>query len=290
MNDVAKHGSKILDNESLNHIISYIQSQQNSDGGFKGRDGRSDLYYTLFGLECMQALNQTIDYKKLESFLRPFYDNENLDFIHLICLVRSLNKIPQLKDKELKLKTLFNRVSKCRTDDGGYKLSKEDTHTSIYASFLSYIAHDECKIKFPNIDAMFDSLETSTTKDSAYADQPGLRNGTTTVTAAVSILLSQYDKLNDDTLINWLQKQYSPHGGFKASPLAPIPDLLSTGTSLFALHTLGIDLSKIKEQTFEFIETVWSDKGGFCGHLFEEEPDTEYTFYGLLSLGILGEL
>ncbi len=65
MNDVAKQGHNILDNESQNHIISYIQSQQNSDGGFKGRDGRSDLYYTVFGLECMQAFNLTIDYEKL---------------------------------------------------------------------------------------------------------------------------------------------------------------------------------------------------------------------------------
>ena len=88
-------------------------------------------------------------------------------------------------------------------------------------------------------------------------------------------------------LINWVKSQYSPHGGFRASPLAPIPELLSTGTALFSLNYLGLDLSEMKEATFDFVETVWHENGGFCGHIFEEEPDTEYTFYGLLTLGVL---
>jgi len=290
MNDKAKLATNILDQESLDHIISYINSQKNPDGGFKGRDGRSDLYYSLFGLECLEALGQPIDYSLLESFLLSYFEMEDLDYIHLVCLIRCLNRIPELPEKNHKLDILFQRVSKSRTDDGGYKLSPEDTYTSIYASFLSYLAHNECGIPFPKENLLFENIELSASKDGAFADQPGLRNGTTTVTAAVTILFNQYDKLETSTLSNWLMKQYTTHGGWKASPLAPIPDLLSTGTSLFALQALGIDLTDKKEQTFEFVETVWAENGGFCGHLFEEDPDTEYTFYGLLSLGILGEL
>ena len=32
-------------------VREFLLSQQNADGGFKDRTGRSDLYYTVFGLE-----------------------------------------------------------------------------------------------------------------------------------------------------------------------------------------------------------------------------------------------
>jgi hypothetical protein len=85
----------------------------------------------------------------------------------------------------------------------------------------------------------------------------------------------------------WLALRRSKYGGFLATPNAPIPDLLSTATALFALQTLRYPLEKIKESCLTFIEEMWDDCGGFYGHIFDNTPDCEYTFYGLLSLGIL---
>jgi hypothetical protein len=130
----------------------------------------------------------------------------------------------------------------------------------------------------------FDSLKT---KDGAYADQPGLSFGTTTVTAAAVVLLSYLGEKVDPSVGKWLVLRHSKHGGFLATPNAPIPDLLSTATALFALQTLRYPLEEIKEPCMTFIEKMWADCGGFHGHIFDTTPDCEYTFYGLLSLGIL---
>lgn len=73
-----------------------------------------------------------------------------------------------------------------------------------------------------------------------------------------------------------------------AMPLAPIPDLLSTATSLHALACLDLSLSaSAKELCLNFLDSLWSAEGGFHGHWADDHLDVEYTFYGLLALGHL---
>ena len=40
----------------------------------------------------------------------------------------------------------------------------------------------------------------------------------------------------------WLLSRCRPEGGFFASPMAPLPDLLSTATALHALDAMRVDL------------------------------------------------
>ena len=68
MLQVARLAPKQL-GESADLIRRFLQSQQNLDGGFRGRDGKSDLYYTVFGLDCLVALQEEIPAKSLETFL-----------------------------------------------------------------------------------------------------------------------------------------------------------------------------------------------------------------------------
>ena len=52
-----------LPQETRQRHIGYLRSAQNADGGFSGREGGSDLYYTGFGLRglaVLQALTGTI--------------------------------------------------------------------------------------------------------------------------------------------------------------------------------------------------------------------------------------
>ncbi len=70
-------------------------------------------------------------------------------------------------------------------------------------------------------------------------------------------------------------------------PKAPIPDLLSTATALHALAGLERDLSPVRESCLDFIDTLWSNEGGFHGHWSDDALDCEYTYYGLLALGHL---
>ena len=81
--------------------------------------------------------------------------------------------------------------------------------------------------------------------------------------------------------------RHADDGGFFAVPMAPLPDLLSTATALHALSGLHADLGKIREPCLDFIDTLWTSKGGFHGTWTDDVLDVEYTFYGLLALGHL---
>ena len=85
----------------------------------------------------------------------------------------------------------------------------------------------------------------------------------------------------------WLLAQAHPLGGFRASPLAPLPDLLSTATALHALASVGLPVTSVREPCLDFIDTLWSNEGGFHGHWHDDILDVEYAFYGLLALGQL---
>lgn len=74
--------------------------------------------------------------------------------------------------------------------------------------------------------------------------------------------------------------------GFKAFMDVGEVDLLSTAVALFALKTTGADLRKIAPDCLELIQQNY-DGGAFLAGNGDEVRDLEYTFYGLLALGIL---
>ncbi len=287
MSETAGRSSQLMDPESADQIASFVKNQVVEDGGFRGRTESSDLYYTLFGIECLQALGLTLSHPRLTKYLAGFEVGNGLDFVHLTCLARCLGKVTNSKKQTNPGQEILQKIERYRSGDGGFRMTSDAKHDSIYATFLAFLAYEDIGkvIRDPQtLTCYFDSLKT---KDGAYADQPGLSRGTTTVTAAAAVLLSYLGEPVDPSVGNWLVSCHSKYGGFLATPNASIPDLLSTATALFALQTLGYPLEKIKESCLAFIEEMWDAGGGFCGHIFDNTPDCEYTFYGLLSLGIL---
>ena len=79
---------------------------------------------------------------------------------------------------------------------------------------------------------------------------------------------------------------YRGNGGFAALLGAPLPDLLSTAVSLFALGFTGYDLRLLKPDCLGFVGSCYKE-GGFMSSKNDTQPDIEYTFYGLLALGAL---
>jgi len=89
-----------------------------------------------------------------------------------------------------------------------------------------------------------------------------------------------------ESTIRWLQARAHPAGGFCATPDAPMPDLLSTATALHALSGQHVSLGPLKENTLDFLDTLWTGRA-FCGNWADDEVDCEYTYYALLSMGHL---
>ena len=75
-------------------------------------------------------------------------------------------------------------------------------------------------------------------------------------------------------------------GGFKAFAHLQQADMLSTAVALFALDFAGSDLRLLKPACLDFIQQNFVD-GAFLSGDGDQTADLEYTFYGLLALGVL---
>lgn len=102
--------------------------------------------------------------------------------------------------------------------------------------------------------------------------------------AACCLLAMQYQmgQESDSAMVTWLQGLQDENGGFRASELAPVPDLLSTAVALFTLRLIG---QKSVYGAQDFIQAHWLDNGAFAPTILDEYSDVEYMFYGLLALG-----
>lgn len=284
MLNTAAQATRLFDEDTVDLITQFILSQQNPDGGFRGRSAESDLYYTLFAIECLQAL-QHKNFNKVKNYIKPFIDDDNLDFVHTACLIRSLARLSML-DANL-TQTLLIRLNRYKTPAGLFRMETEQP--SIYGNFLGIAAYEACSASFEQSDLLISLIQNLKTPDCAYADGPDMDLGTTTVTAAAVILLSHLHADSPNPAIKWLIARKNQSGGFAATTHAPLPDLLSTATTLFALKIAGHTLEGIDESIQDFLESVWTDSGGFCGTILDSEPDVEYTFYGLLAAGVIAE-
>jgi hypothetical protein len=123
--------------------------------------------------------------------------------------------------------------------------------------------------------------------DGGYANQSDLPVGLTSPTAAAVTLLRHFNQPIDPVVGAWLMARHFPQGGFFATPDAPIPDLLSTATALHALSGMKQDLDPIRDPCLDYLDTLWTSKGGFLGSWEDDSLDSEYTYYGLLALGHL---
>jgi len=276
-----------MEKEAVDDISTYVQRQITPDGGFRGRAQASDLYYCVFGTGCLTAMGGSIAAKTLAGYLARFGDGDGLDFVHLTCLARCLAGV-QDRVAPARLEAIIERIEAYRSVDGGYHHVFPDARQgSAYASFLALLAHQDLGQALLDPQGILRSIGKLKTSDGGYANEPGLDVGTTTATAAAVIVRVQLGEPVEPTAGTWLLARACQRGGFLASASAPAPDLLSTATALFALRTAGASLDDVSSATGEFVEMLWDDGGGFCGHAADPTPDCEYTFYALLALGCL---
>lgn len=269
-------------------VESFIRSQQNPDGAFRNRAGDSDLYYTVFGIESLIALQAGPPTTPVEAYLRTLDDGESLDFVHLACLARAWAGIT--KDySAVPAERILAGIERYRTPDGGYNQALGSENGTAYAAFLALGAHQDFGVEIPGAGRLLTSLESLRARDGGYGNMPDGPAGVTAATAAVVAAQRQFHKTPDPSLAQWLLAQKAPTGGFFALPGAPIPDLLSTATALHALSGLHVPMNGLREPCLDFIDTLWTNRGGFYGHWSDDGIDTEYTYYGLLAIGHLTE-
>ena len=81
MLQVARLAPNLLQDAS-DKVADYFFDQFNDDGGAADRAGKSYLYYTVFALEGLIALQRELP-PDTKGFLEQFGGGQDLDFVHL---------------------------------------------------------------------------------------------------------------------------------------------------------------------------------------------------------------
>lgn len=285
MLQVARLSPKLL-GESAELVEAFLRSQQNPDGGFKDRSGNSDLYYTVFGMEALRALRKE-ESTPVTDYLRSFGNGENLDIVHLACLIRCWANT-QRGVPPLDVAAIAKRLESYRTMDGGYNTIAKSADGTAYGCFLILNAYQDLQYPMPRPDRLYECLQLLRADDGGYANQQDAPMGLTPSTAAACSILRHLDEPAPAGMPEWLLARQHPDGGFYATPMTPMPDLLSTATALHALSGMQVALEEpVREGCLDFIDTLWTNRGGFYGNWTDDVLDCEYTYYGLLALGHL---
>jgi prenyltransferase beta subunit len=272
--------------ESRDLVAGFLRAHLNADGGFQDRAGRSDLYYTVFGLDALIALQEELPADATGAFLAGVAAGQTLDFVHLACLARGWAAIDRRPPAAV-VDDVLARIERCRAADGGYAHTPDAAHGNAYAAFLALGAYQDLRRHMPGSDRVLESLATLRAKDGGYANHPGAPTGLTTTTAAAVMVMRHFDARPDRDAGMWLLDRCHARGGFFASPSTPVPDLLSTATALHALSSLHLPLDGLREPCLDFVDSLWTNRGGFFGTWADDDADCEYTFYALLALGHL---
>jgi geranylgeranyl transferase type-2 subunit beta len=307
LTDRLAQGLMRLPDEQRQRHAAYLRHAQNPDGGFSGRDGGSDLYYTGFalrGLAVLGALTPEVG-QQAADFLGQSLTREAsiVDFFSLLysCLLVQLAGGPDVlanspADWPDRVAAALERF---RGPDGGYAKTAENVASSTYHTFLVGLSYQLLGRSLPRPEDLVRFVLSRRREDGGFVEiAPRKRSGTNPTAAAVGVLqlLSGGRKPPEgaampaevrEGVINFLAAMPSLEGGLRANGRVPLADLLSTFTGCWTLARLGaldrIDTAAARE----YVESLEVEAGGFRGGLWDERPDVEYTFYGLGALALL---
>jgi len=297
----AKARSALSEN-AIEAVKDFVLSKQSQQGGFCGRTDEPDTYYTFFGLGCAGALGLDVSEETREC-VRGL-EAGTFDAVHAVCLVRSqclmqrYGLIRRLAGS--RFATLIKPLSgglhqRMRSGKVGaaeaFKLKYGNTAyiencADLYLAFLVFQAMEDVGLRLPNETTIQDLLNTCQAPNGGFGSKPGMQTGVATATAAALVLQRRMGLEVDTKAAQWLASLQQPEGGYLAVPGAPIPDLLTSAAVLFGLDYAGIGIQS-KSLHKDFVAAHWNEDGGFCGSMADLTSDVEYTFYGLLALGLL---
>ncbi|MCA9063339.1 MAG: geranyl transferase [Planctomycetaceae bacterium] len=297
--DRISRGLQRLSPERLALHRQFIQSRQGEDGGFCGREGGSDLYYSGFavrGLAVSGGIDPTVcaQFSRYLQSISPLKLGviDLLSWLYGALVVQAASGEDLLPEDSSDFVTQASRrLESLRTADGGYAKSEEGAAGSTYQSFLVSLAYEMIGQEQPRPNALIQFLYDRQRDDGGFVEIAPMRRSGTNPTAAAVALLNKLHAMDEDIrddVLEFLKDVVSPEGGFQANTRIPFGDGLSTFTGLLTAQDLGRrdlirpeDLRDWVEQTLELRD------GGFRGASWDQQADVEYTFYGLGILGLL---
>ena len=284
--------------------IQFFLSQQQADGGFCGRAGGSDLYYTAFALRGLAILGCDDEpmTERVAEYLRSQLQ-EKVSIIDLISLIFAAKLLESWtgvcvfaggdNDWPTSIANLFEKL---RRPDGGYAKTDEGHASSTYQTFLIAIAYELLELPLPKPERSAEFLLGQQRGDGGFVEIGVMRrSGINPTAAAVGGLLVLQPQIGQSLLTNpllrkvadFLLANITEEGGLRANTQIPIADLLSTYTGLQTVRDLGAWDEVDVPAAQRFVESLQQDSGGFIAAAWDEVEDVEYSFYGNALRGLL---
>jgi geranylgeranyl transferase type-2 subunit beta len=261
----------------------FLECRQAPDGGFPGREGASDRYYSDF---AARALTLCAPASPALTRLQPYLQAQPAP-TELIPLFSHLNLARHLAlplDRVAFSQTLTHHLLPTggAAHPGGEQFSA-------YRTFLALLCAELLETALPAQEALIAQALDLQTTGGGFADTPGGEAGANPTAAALAILM-RLDALTPVCLERaaaYLGSLQMPDGGLRAHATAPLGDLLSTFTGLLSLALFDrlalLDLAAVAR----FLKRLAHPNGGFLAHTLDTERDCEYAFYGLGTLAVL---
>ncbi len=279
--------------------IDFLLRQQQPDGGFAGREGRSDPYYTSFGVRSLAVLGALAGEpaERAASFLRGCLSKHE-SVIDLLALIYASEMLRILVDIDIMSEAsadwkdrVCQTLLALRRPDGGFARTAAGHASSTYQTFLVIVCLQLIGFDLPNPDQAREFLLNQAVTEGGFREvRVSKRAGTNPTAAAVAALkiLSGMDAPPKKTpTIRFLGSMQNEEGGMLANTRIPIADILSTFTGLVALRDLqSLDMIDCRAMA-NYATSLSCATGGFLAAQWDHTADVEYTFYGLGTLSLL---
>lgn len=278
--------------------IDYLKRSLGADGGFRGRMGESDLYYTSFGLRGLTILDGLDEETAALAgqFLRGQLDQPQsiVDFFSLIysaALLFVFADIDIFADRPAGWdKRVAEFLNSLRCDDGGFAKGAEGHAGSTYHTFLVLLVLQLIGEDVREPERIIEFLNQQKHDEGGFREIRAARRAGTNPTAAAIATLKILDRLDADTIdtsMDFLVDMQTDEGGFRANTRIPVADLLSTFTGMLTVDDLG-EMHELEVDAIQaYVDSLQLPEGGFRAAVWDEAHDVEYTFYGLGSLALL---
>ena len=291
-------GAAMLPDSIRDPHAKFILSQQRGDGGWSGREGDSDLYYSGFALRSLSILGlltgQVAEAASRFLLSRTEQQESIIDLLSLVygaALIEASTEKNPLDGLAVDWQNrVSNLLTSLRQPDGGFARTAQASLGSTYQTFLVAICLELMGHPLPADDPSVQFLLSQRRDDGGFLEvRVAKRSGTNPTAAAIGALrtLNALPESVAQDAAEFIAELQSDEGGFQANTRMPLPDLLSTFTSCVTLWEADSLEMVHTGRAWRYGLSMAREDGGFAGFELDPDKDVEYTFYGLGLLSLL---
>lgn len=280
---------------------SFVLSKQREDGGFAGREGASDLYYTSFALRSLAILGllegDVAD--RAAQFLESKLQSQEsiVDFLSLVYGAKLIESAAGLNVFESArsdwTQSVASALNELRRPDGGFAKGPAGKASSTYHTFLVLLCLELIAQPIEEPESIIGFVQSQEAEDGGFREIRVSKRAGTNPTAAAIGVLRILDAVSPDVregTLDFLCEMQNDEGGLRANTRIPIADILSSFTGLLTLADLGAAAEIDVVRLGKYATSLEQESGGFFGAAWDSVCDVEYTFYGLATTALVASL